>query len=263
MSKFDLKDKIDSLIFSFYNIVSDVLFLFSGDEKSIIKKNKRFKNTAKSERCFIFGTGPSLNEMPEEFFDAISKECSFGVNFLYKSSIFEKIKPDYYTLMDDLFWGEYSNAFSEITKHYGDRKPTFITDCRAKHLVKGDSLFLYAKNYPVGSVRLNLCGNSSALMNVLSYSISSAIFLGFKEIYLVGCDYNAFCTNGVGHCYDDEELKESGLNLAYFLKFYHITTEIHYLLAAEAKKYGVKIINITDRSLLDAYPRMSYRDLEW
>lgn len=263
MGKFDVKDKIDSYLYRSFNVISDGLFLANFNARRILKRNSEFKLSREGSRCFIVGTGPSLKDLPEDFLRLISKEVSFGVNFLYKSSFFEVIKPDYYVLMDDLFWGDYSNVFSDVSSMYGGAGPIFVTDYRAKDIINNDAIYLHAKHYPVDSVRLDICGNSSALMNVVSYSIATAIFLGFKEIYLVGCDYNAFCTSGVGHCYDDHELKESGLNLAYFLKFYHITTQFHYLLSAEAKKRGVKIVNLTDGSLLDAYQRSSYKDLEW
>ena len=81
--------------------------------------------------------------------------------------------------------------------------------------------------------------------------------MGFKNIYLLGCDYNAFCTAGKGHAYDDKsELAQTDYNLAFYLKFYWITTEVHYLIAKLAKKRGVNIINLTPGSLLDAYPRV-------
>jgi|SRR5690606_240291 len=263
MSKFDIKDKIDSFIYRAFNVASDTLFLTNNGARRIIDKNNQFKIRRNGSRCFIIGTGPSLKNIPDDFVRLISKEVSFGVNFLYKSPIFELIKPDYYVLMDDLFWGDYSSVFSEVSALYGESDPIFVTDYRAKDIVNKDAIYLHAKHYPVDKVRVDISKNSSALMNVVSYSIATAIFLGFEEIYLVGCDYNAFCTGGVGHCYDDKELKESGLSLAYFLKFYHITTQFHYLLSAEAKKNGVKIVNLTDGSLLDAYPRASYKDFEW
>ena len=263
MSKFDLKNKVDSAIYQAYNLASDLLFYASIKKRKIARENEKLRGVSSAKRCFIIGTGPSLNDLPKCFLEHISKEVSFGVNFLYKSDLFDQIKPEYYVLMDDLFWSELSHVFADVKEKYQDVGPIFITDYRARNLVEQEGLFLHAKNYPVNKIRLDLAGNSSELMNVTSYAIAAAIYLGFKEIYLVGCDYNAFCTNGVGHCYDDDELKESGLNLAYFLKFYHITTEIHYLLSAEAKRAGIKVINLTEGSLLDAYPRLSYKQVRW
>lgn len=263
MNKFDLKDRIDSIIYGSYNILSDILFVFNFKAKKLLENNKSYKVVEGKNRCFILGTGPSLRSIPNEFLDFLSTEATIGVNFLYKSDIFNKVKPKYYALVDDLFWGDLSNVFSDVYEAYGEQKPIFITDYRAEKLVQKEGVFIYAKNYPTKGVRLDLSRNSSALMNVVSYSIASAIFLGFKEIYLLGCDYNAFCSGGAGHCYDDGDLKNDNINLAYFLKFYHLTTEFHYLLSKEAKRLGVKVINITEGSLLDAYPRKSFADIKW
>jgi len=83
--------------------------------------------------------------------------------------------------------------------------------------------------------------------------------MGFKEIYLLGCDYNLFCSKGASHCYDDEkELADlPTYNLAFYLKYYHLTTEFHYMIREEAKSRGVDVINLTEESLLDAYPKKS------
>jgi hypothetical protein len=96
-------------------------------------------------------------------------------------------------------------------------------------------------------------------MNVVSYSILAAIYMGFKKINLLGCDYNAFCTAGVGHAYDDKsELSGSTYNLGFYLKYYHLTTEFHYLIAQLAKERGVEVVNMTPGSLLDAYVRADF-----
>ena len=55
---------------------------------------------------------------------------------------------------------------------------------------------------------------------------------------------------------DDKEVSQVNYNLAFYLKFYAICTEFHYLVSKYAKKRGVKIINLNPNSLLDAYPKM-------
>ncbi|EEY39721.1 6-hydroxymethylpterin diphosphokinase MptE-like protein [Vibrio mimicus] len=262
MNKFDIKDKIDAYIYKSYNVISDTKFLFNIKAKQVLARNKRFIGADERKRCFIMGTGPSINNLSEELIDKLANETVFGVNFLYKSKVFKKVMPTHYVLMDGAFWGEYSNVFRDVLSCYENvDQPTFITDLRAKSFLElegiNDAFYVYAKKYPVDDVFLDFSKNTSALNNVVSYAISAAIYMGYEEIYLLGCDYNAFCTSGVGHCYDDDELKNSGLNLSYFLKFYYITTVFHYLLSKKSKDLGVKVINLTDGSLLDAYPRKS------
>lgn len=261
MSKFTIKENIDYILYSTYNLISSIIFNFNFFGKRIISNNLFFKDKHVGERCFILGTGPSLEMLKPEQVNALSLEYTIAVNSYYKSRLADVVIPNYYTLIDDLFWKDLSGTFDEVNKKFSGSTPTFITDLRAKYNVdslgkEAEGIYVYAKKYPTKKVSSDVEGNIYATMNVVSTSILVAIFLGFKRIYLLGCDYNAFCTYGKGHCYDDkEELSLSSNNLAYFLKFYWITTEFHYLIAKLAKEKNVEIVNISRGSLLDAYQR--------
>jgi hypothetical protein len=266
MSKFEIKDAIDSIIYRAYNAVSNTIYLFKFSSKKVLKKNIKFKGKHEGERCFVLGTGPSLNALKDNELETLRREIVFGVNSLYKSKITSTIRPKYYALMDNLYWKKWSHTFSEISDIYKDKPPIFITDLRARQLVealsiKSPAIYIHSKKYPIKMMSEEIDGNIYAAMNVISYSILTAIYMGFKEIYLIGCDYSAFCTAGKGHCYDDKsEVAESNYNLAFYLRFYWITTQFHYLIAKLAKEKGVAVINLTPGSLLDAYPRASMND---
>lgn len=261
MNKFDIKDKLDGLIYGSYNFISEILFMLNYDSRNAIKKNKVFKDIHAGKRCFILGTGPSLNQLEDHQIDILKREIVFGVNSLYKSEIGDKITPSYYALLDNLYWEQWNKTFTEISNKYKDNLPVFITDLRAKHLVeevtsKNAAVYIYSKKYPAKKVSADLDRNIYGTMNVVSFSILSAMYMGFSEIYLLGCDYSAFCTQGKGHCYDDKsELSSFNYNLAFYLRFYWMITEFHYLIAKLAKDKKIKVINLTPDSLLDAYPR--------
>lgn len=262
MSKFDIKDKIDALIYQTYNILSDIVYNLDFSSKKVLKKNKDFRDIHNGERCFILGTGPSLNDLKAHELDALRGEVIFGVNSLYKSKIVSSINPSYYALMDNLYWEQWNQTFKEVLEKYKEKPPIFVTDIRAKKILDNlqkniPNIYIFSKKYPVSTMSEKIDGNIYAAMNVISFSILTAIYMGFKEIYLLGCDYSAFCTAGKGHCYDDKsEISQSNYNLAFYLKFYWITTEFHYLIAKLAKEKNVKVINLTPGSLLDAYPRI-------
>lgn len=268
MSKFDIKEKLDAFIYSAYNILSEIVFGFDVKSKKLVSRNALFKNLHEGERCFILGTGPSLRTLTENQVEKLRSEVVFGVNSLYKSSIASGLAPKYYTLIDNLYWESagWSGAFSEVADKYSDNPPVFITDPRARHIVdrlnlKKSPIYIYSKKYPTKEMSVEIAGNIYAAMNCVTYSILVAMYMGFKEVYILGCDYNAFCCAGSGHCYDDKvELMDNPYNLAFYLKFYWITTEFHYLVAKLAKEMGVKVINLTPGSLLDAYPRKSLED---
>lgn len=265
MSKFDIKDKLDNFLYRAYNVVSDGMFFFDFKVRNLVRRNRFFASTH-SGRCFILGTGPSLGSLTNEELQYVNSHTVFGVNSLYKSAVGRAVSPDYYVLIDNLYWTEWSGAFSEVRAVYANDPPVFITDVRARDFAAAgpgekEPLFIYAKKYPFEKMDSDLARNVFAPMNVVSNAIISAIYMGFEEIFLLGCDYNAFCTQGQGHCYDDgSEVAQVNYNLAFYLKYYHLTTEFHYLIAKLAVEQGVKVVNLTPGSLLDAYPRKKFQD---
>lgn len=267
MSNFDLKDKIDKQIYRLFNIGSDMKFLLRFELRRLLRSNAIYCNRHSGERCFILGTGPSLAGLTSAQVAALSAECVFAVNSIYKTPVLDSISPKYYTLMDNHYWGIASYTFGEIAKKYRDNMPVFITDIRARCVMPNgvDCIYLYAKNYPIDVVRYDLSGNLSATMNVIGFSILAAIYMGFKEIHLLGCDYTSFCSRVSAHCYDDQDEIDTlpSHNLAFYLKYYHLTTEFHYLIAVLAREKGVKIVNLSKGSLLDAYPCAELEGFLW
>lgn len=261
MSKFDIKDNLDTALFKIYNVFADITFNLNNSKKKLIKKNIVYKNKHSSEKCFILGTGPSLTTLTSSQLDVLNGEILFGTNSLYKAEIGAKIFPKYYSLLDNLYWTERSDTFHDVVRHYKDKPPIFITDHRAISLAnsanKSDkNIAIHSSKYPACKMSEQLDTNIFGAMNVVSYSILAAIYMGFEKIYLLGCDYNAFCSFGRGHAYDDtSELKTVDYNLAFYLRFYWITTEFHYLISKLAKSKGIVIENLSAGSLLDAYPR--------
>lgn len=260
MGLFLVKEKVDNVLYRAFNVFSDFVFSVRFSIKREILKNTKYHNLHEGQRCFIVGTGPSLTNLDPGCIAQLSGEVVFGVNSFYKVAQFANVTPKYYVLMDNNYWGLASGAFDEIVDRYSDC-PVFVSDVRALSFLKKtrkniNYVVLYTKNYPVDFVRTDLASNLSITMNVIGTSIQAAIYMGFKEIYLLGCDYNLFCSFVNAHSYDDAEERDilPSYNLAFYLKYYHLATDFHYKLARVAKKSGVKIINATDGSLLDAYP---------
>jgi hypothetical protein len=260
MSKFKQKDRLDNFIYHCFNLLSDIIFFFRFQIKDLIRKNRKYKNFHKGERCFILGTGPSLNTLSLTNINNLKGEVLFAVNSLYKTDILNGLTPMYYSLFDNLYRGEESKIFKDIKIKYGDSTPTFITDYRARSIIEElgvdkQAIYLYSKKFPVNIMHSDVDRNMYISMNVVSGTILAAIYMGFKEIYLLGCDYNSFLGLKAGHCYNDED--EQGFyteNLGFYLKYYHLTTNFHYLIAKLANRNNIKVINITNGSLLDAYP---------
>lgn len=273
MTCFEIKDKIDNYIYDGYNLYSQLRFKTQFCKKIIINRNKVFKNKHQNERCFILGTGPSLKKLTEKQLAFIKSETVFGVNSLYSANFLCDVIPSYYFLVDNAYWGDEVNTTIDVLNHYKGKGTTFFTDVKAnacfENIIKECCLnekcfyYLYANRYPHKYINNDLCGNMTIGMNVVGTCIMTAMYMGFKEIYLLGCDYTAFASLLDDHCYDANNQFDGYKknNLAFYLKYYEITTKIHYMIENHASQNNVKIVNLTEGSLLDAYRRGKIEEL--
>ena len=260
MSLFKVKDKLDTQIYRVFNVLSDVYYCINPGVRVVVQRNRAYKNIHLGERCFILGTGPSINSITLAQIDKLRSEFVFGVNSLYKSEHLRTVMPRYYCLLDNVYSFQYANEFQNVLNAYEERPPTLIANYSAKTAIdkigiKSRVIYLYGKKFPATKTSSRIDRNMFISMNVVGSAILSAIYMGFKQVYLLGCDYNLFCKRASNHCYDDSQEKFYSENLAFYLKFYGLTTEFHYLTAQHAKEEGAEIVNLTQDSLLDAYPR--------
>lgn len=146
----------------------------------------------KGQRCFIIGTGPSLNKTN---LSLLKDEIIFGVNTLYRGISEFGINCDYYAVSDDLVWkNHFKNIleidtvlllFSVVGKRYlseinslGEflkNEPIVIKDLGPMWISKHFSKDLSTGAYWGGTVIIDIC-------------LQAAYYMGFNEVYLLGCD---------------------------------------------------------------------------
>jgi hypothetical protein len=78
--------------------------------------------------------------------------------------------------------------------------------------------------------------------------------MGFKQIYLVGCD-NSIGPNGVRH-FDGRREPLSGVSTPW-----DIITQAYQVVAGYALDHGIQIFNATIGGELDVFPRVSLQDV--
>ena len=262
MSKLEVKDHIENCMYAAFNIASKILFSIS-KYKSVTKQNIKFKDMHKGERCFILGTGPSLKNLD---YDLLKNEIIFGVNYLYKGEVIKYIAPDYYCLYDEGFYNELLSDTKEVLGILADTTFFFRTkayDVINKLNVNNKRIYYQHCNSVQykDHISIDLTKNITAPFNVVVGCIQTAIYMGFSEIYLLGCDFNSFATPKIQHYYDKGELADRSLTLGLELKSYALVCYHHYALEKYAVSHGIKIYNITSGSLLDAYERKSVNDV--
>ena len=218
---------------------------------------KLYQNRHKGQRCFIVATGPSQSI---EDINKLKGEITFSVNSIYTCFSDTDWRPTYYCVQDRVVYEKNCKGIDELKA-----AQRFISDSIPQAYRKGD--ILYPTNerfhhcFNGYKFRIRFSDDSSKVVfaaNTIVYSaIQLAVYMGFSEIYLTGCDCNY--TSPKKHFnHDTNEKIESKIKL----------DEIGNLMLASyraAKKYTdthpVKIYNATRGGKLEIFPRANLDDV--
>jgi hypothetical protein len=169
-----------------------------------LKKNEKFKNIHKGESCYIFGNGSSLKYYDLKLFN---DRISIGCGALFSHNDIKEIDLKYYYVSHPLFFYNFwKNSYSgkyeknKIGSFY-KRKIKRHSHSDIEYFVSLSNYFgIQGKNinyvYHFGQAdRLNI-GNQmdgvfSMMTGALPGMIGMALYMGFENITLVGCDYTS------------------------------------------------------------------------
>ncbi|MEG1836467.1 MAG: 6-hydroxymethylpterin diphosphokinase MptE-like protein [Synergistaceae bacterium] len=213
---------------------------------------KKFKDIHLGDRCFIVGTGPSLNI---EDLNLLCNEYTFSVNSIYKTFDKTEWRPTYYLVQD------------EDVYRFRETEQIASVPCKARFY--GDTLIRYAGNehqiyYPLNllPMRDNYLNNGfsdDAYLEVVDgcsviYSaMQIAVYMGFKQIYLLGCD----CDYGQPICHFMDESNPKHPLLTPPPNMTEIMNRSYLGAKKFADKSDVNIYNSTRGGKLDLFKRIS------
>lgn len=248
----------------------------------ILDKNRRFKNIHSGQRCFIIGNGPSIREQD---LSLLKGEVVFTVNQIARNPQFYQMDTKYHLWADPAFFkielcceGDYQ--LLQIMKQLPKDAECFFPYYAANYVNKFELYKDINVNYFSSSAlvdeeeEIDFAGFVRNGYTVAQYAIRLAIYMGFKEIYLLGCEcttilnvINARTSQYmmVTHGYDiDEKEKERAKYMyfslpmeEYYKSEYGVMTEYR-LLARYCKNRKIQVVNCTPGGLLEEFPRMSY-----
>ena len=202
----------------FYNIVMSenlkkaINPLIYKMSRPVLLKNEKYRDIHKGESCYIFGNGSSIKYFDlEQFSDRISIGC--GLLFLHKD--FDKINAQYYYTGHPFFYypiwiNPYSLEFEKNTlgpiyksNIYNNRDVHFFASLTNYFGLNGDNVnFVYHFNEPFNERNgWDLSSKFSFSEGSLTSMIAMALYMGFEDITLVGCDYTTSPTLW-GHFYE-------------------------------------------------------------
>lgn len=251
--------------------------------KQRLADNSKYKNIHEGKRCFIVGNGPSVKNLN---LSLLRDEFTFTVNQMARNPQFHDIHTNYHLWADSGFFntnlvneGDYK--LLEIMKSLSEDVDCFFPYEVAHEYVEKFELEKYIH---VNYFSFNACVNGDEPIDftgyirggytVVQYAIRLAIYMGFKEIYILGCE----CTTILNvinsrladysletHCYDiDEKEKERARKMymrmpmqMYYKSEYGVLEEYH-VINEHCKQAGILIYNCTPGGLLEELPRCSF-----
>jgi hypothetical protein len=198
------------------NLINKILLnLFS----TSIKKNTKFKGVHKGESCYIFGNGSSLKYYDLKLFN---DKASIGCGALFAHKDFKDLNLKYYYVAHPLFFYKFwKNPYSKryeknkVGEFYRKKMTLFpetqyFTSLSNYFGIRGDNINYV---YHFGQVDELIVGSQmdevfSMMEGSMMGMIGVALYLGYTDITLVGCDYT-FSPKMHGHFYERGPEKSS------------------------------------------------------
>lgn len=251
----------------------------------------------KYDSVIILGNGPSLNiELAKpEFLEKLNQVDVVVVNYFNQSHFFEKIKPNYYVLgapefwirkVDQLYIDLRNQMYQDFETKVNWPMTLFIPFQAKKEKFWQSSI---AKNTNITVVYYNIVafeGSSSfmnfvmkrkfgqpRLHNIIGPSLLNMLWLNYSKIYLTGVEHswlpmlhvtqNNEAVLGQPHFYNTNvnakqmDGPDGKRKLHEILHKFYITFKGYFVIKNYADRHNVSIINLTENSFIDAFPKQN------
>ena len=253
---------------------------FAMTHHNVLHANRALLNRHHGERCFILCNGPSVKQQDIR---PLRDEVVFSVSSGYLHPDYADIQPRYHCV-PQLSYGKVTpdlavKWFREMDERLGGAE--LFLDQQEWPLVQERGLFprrevryvCMGRNYfPRAPVDIeNLAGILPRVQTVPILAIMISIYMGFREIYLIGVDHDWFVKKEYIYSFEPSTLK--GLDIGVGLNG-ELETSLWDELPAVSKVWeqyrsvkkmaslqGTNIYNATFGGMLDEFERVSLRSV--
>ena len=259
------------------------------EEQELIQRNSEFRALHRGERCFILGNGPSLST---EDVSLLRDDVVFTVNNLTREHI-QGVRPRFHVISDRRFFSLDSAVVQDqvmlatLRSIFLDpQRPLSFVPTTAAEFIRVNALdnkggvnyfcnpFYFSDYYRVSNDVTKVIPRFSS---VVHHAIIIATFMGFTEIYLLGCDATNIVANintalQVGtsgqYCYPvsadlDEWFKQQlgKRNMERCAESYlEVLVGFRYLFDY-CRNRGVRLVNCSSQSVIDSIPRRTLSEV--
>lgn len=254
----------------------------------LLRQNSEFRNIHMGKRCFILGNGPSVNKLD---FSILKDEITFTVNQLSRREDFYKIKTNYHMWADERFFDidegrpeDMELLRTMIAVKTADNNPVIFYKLPAHDMIKK-----YHLDETLNIRYFMECGRMSnrascdfsklvpSFSTVVHYLVLLAVYMGFKDIYLLGCDCTGIIntvqsrietSDSMQYAYnitENERRRMLKSNTMYPIKdelrWYASIFDDYELLQKYCLRHNVNLLNATEGSLIDCLPKVQLSDV--
>lgn len=275
----------------FMNVVGYPLFcILKPAQAKSLKANKSLKNLYTGKRCFILGNGPSLKDVN---LADLKNEYVFTVNQLMRRQDFAELNTNFHLWSDfnffDLDMGKAEDAeLLEVMKMVNTKGnkplcffPADMKDFAGKYGLDRELNLRYFKIrlrfYEGFRQPIRFSGFIPAMSTVVHFAIFLAVYMGFKEIYLLGCDSTSIVVQIKSSLENNDEndysyelsenekrrmhklLAKNGIE-GYARSFWHILLSYR-VLFQYCKKRQIALYNCSSQTIIDTIPKIKLSEV--
>jgi hypothetical protein len=255
----------------------------SDQDQAILNRNRELQTKHRGERCFVLATGPSIREQDLR---PLQNEWCIAVSEFYKHQHYQLIKPEYYAFapttvpLTEQLVAKRLQRLQDVKRVSRDEIFFFALHDKSwaetSNLVEDRNRIYYLRfSHHVGDppARIELASSLPFPFGASVLGIWVAIYLGFSEIYLVGCDHDGMWrwdgvtpfthANYPHHFYDGPPVTgyEGPLDVDVMLKSFLVVKEAYRACNRLALERGTRIYNANPRNYLNVFPRVTLATL--
>jgi hypothetical protein len=239
-----------------------------------LKKNIIIKDRYKGNRCFVVGNGSSLNEMDLKL---LKNEYTYVVNDFIRHKDLNYIAPTFYSEIEPFNYlitlpsdnpyniDAYYHRIDEALKPLNT---ILFFRSEFKKFIEDNNLFLGKEIFYLQSDSCNVFNTTeleddiskpnSFMAGVIYSAICNCAYMGFKDIYFIGCDCDWFRQKTEAHFYENPEcIPKNKRNEDLLLENYN-TLKRWRIVTTHFKKKGLNIYNAGIGGDNDTCDRVDY-----
>ena len=260
------------------------------ETKSLLRENKKFSQKYSGERCFILGNGPSLKC---EDLSVLKDEYVFTVNQSVRLPQFKELKSNFHFWADPNFFRvdknkpedmEMLNTMMTVNEDNPNlqcfcpvQNIQFIKDFEIDKKLNMNYFYSTFTMYENYDKEIDYTKPGLGFGTVVQWCITMAIYMGFSEIYILGCDNTGIITNIKSICQqndDDDygyEMTEnekkrmeamlSRSSLEAYLRTYLLSVKDYRRLYQYCSERNIKLVNCSAQTAIDSIPRKRLTDV--